>query len=361
MRIVVSAVNFSEGGPLTVLRDCLSAARSCLHADTEIIALVHRAQLIDVPGIRLIEYPDAKSSWFRRIVLEYRDFRVLSRELRPDFWLSLHDVSPRLDNGVRQAVYCHNPVPFFRPSIQDVRLDPTLLAFRLAYRFFYRFNIHSNAAVVVQQEWLRTEFVRRFGAARVIVAHPDVTDLPAPAHAARDPETLSLLYPTVPRGFKNIELLCEAIRLLPPGLQRRPELVVTIDGTENSYARFVVDRYGDLPGMRFVGRQSRAEMARRYAEADALLFPSRLETWGLPITEAKQFDLPMIVAEQRYARETVGNYHSALFLPADRPDIWSSAIAAAAQGQPSWKTVKADPPAPPFAQGWAQLWSLLLS
>lgn len=361
MRIVVSAVNFSEGGPLTVLRDCLSAARSCLPADTEIIALVHRARLIDIPGIRLIEFPGAKSSWFRRIVLEYRDFRTLSRELRPDFWLSLHDVSPRLDAGVRQAVYCHNPVPFFRPRIQDVRLDPTLLAFRLAYRFFYRFNIHSNAAVVVQQEWLRDEFIRRFGPAQVIVAHPDVTDLPAPAHATRDPGTLSLFYPTVPRGFKNIELLCEAMRALPPGLPRRPELAVTIDGTENRYARFIVDRYCDIPGLSFVGRQSRSEMARRYATCDALLFPSRLETWGLPITEAKQFGKPVIVANEPYARETVGTYDAAMFLPSDQPARWRNAIMEAARGNAPWKPVSLPSPGLPFAASWRELWSLLLS
>jgi glycosyltransferase involved in cell wall biosynthesis len=360
MRIVVSAVNFSEGGPLTVLRDCLAAARASLPPDTEIVALVHDVALIDTPGIRLIAFPKAKSSWRRRIALEYWGFHALSRDLAPDFWLSLHDVSPRLVDGVRQAVYCHNPVPFFRPTVQDIRLDPTLLAFRLAYRFFYRFNIRANAAVVVQQQWLRTKFIHRFGVARVIVAHPDVIDLPPPAPIERDAGVLSLFYPTVPRGFKNVELLCAAMQALPAGLPRRPELVVTIDGTENRYARFILNRYRDVPGIRFVGRQSRVAMADHYARCDALLFPSRLETWGLPITEAKQFDRPMIVADEPYARETVGSYPAALFLPSDQPLQWRDAIAAAARGVAPWGTVVAERPAPPFADGWTDLWAQLL-
>lgn len=359
MRIVVSAVNFSEGGPLTVLRDCLAAARARFGPEIEIVALVHRTALIETPGIRLIEFPEAKSSWLRRIALEYRGFKQLSRELKPDFWLSLHDVSPRL-NGERQAVYCHNPVPFFRAKLRDFRLDPTLLVFSLLYRFFYRFNIGSNAAVVVQQQWLRDEFRRRFGARTVIVAHPDIADLARPQAGPADPGVLSLFYPTLPRGFKNIELLGAAMAALPADLPRRPEIAVTIDGSENRYARFIVDRYSDVPGLRFVGRQSRAEMARRYAECDALLFPSRLETWGLPITEAKQFGKPMLVADMPYAHETVGSYPAAGFLATDRPDLWAQAIAEAARGRAPWGPVEAARPAAPFAEGWDDLWAQLL-
>lgn len=359
MRIVVSAVNFSEGGPLTILRDCLTSARTCLDPATEIVALVHRAGLIDIPGIRLIEFPAAKSSWLRRIDLEYRGFRRLSRELRPDFWLSLHDVSPRL-NGERQAVYCHNPVAFFQPTLRDIRLDPTLLAFRLVYSFFYRFNIHSNETVVVQQQWLREEFRRRFGVRRVIVAHPDVADLPQPVPGEHPDDILSLFYPTVPRGFKNVELLCEALAALPTALPRRPMLLVTIDGSENRYARYIVDRFGHLPDVRFIGRQGRAAMTQLYADCDVLLFPSRLETWGLPITEAKQFDKPMIVADEPYARETVGDYRQAAFLPSDDAGRWASAIAAVARGTPPWGEVTAPRPALPFAEGWAALWKQLL-
>ena len=358
MRIVVSAVNFSEGGPLTVLRDCLAAARAYFPSEVEIIALVHRAALIDTPGIAFIEFPRTKSSWLRRIALEYSGFKRLSRELSPDFWLSLHDISPRL-NGERQAVYCHNPVPFFRLTLQDVRVDPTLLAFKAFYSWFYRYNIRSNAAVVVQQEWLRRAFMQRFRAPNVIVAYPDVTDLEAKSTETSGSSRLRLFYPAIARGFKNVELLCEMMKRLPQDLPRQPELFVTISGHENRYARFIKRSYGDVSGLRLIGAQDRAAMARLYAKADVLLFPSRLETWGLPITEAKQFGLPMIVADLPYAHETVGEYGAACFCAADDPAAWAEAVASVASGRPPWRSVERDDPEQPFVRGWAALWRLL--
>ena len=357
-RVVVSAVNFSEGGPLTVLRACLTAGRAAFGPETEIIALVHQDDLIDIEGVRTMAFPAAKSSWLRRLMLEYVGFKKLSKELEPDLWLSLHDTSPRL-NGERQAVYCHNPAPFFRPTLTDVRYDPSLLVFRLLYRLIYRFNLRSNAAIIVQQQWLRDRFVNDFGAGNVIVAHPDVDDLLPAQRDDREGGPFVLFYPTIPRAFKNIETLCEAVKALPVALSHAIELRVTIDGLENAYARAMVDAYRDTPGIRFIGRQDRQGMARNYSECDALAFPSRLETWGLPITEAKMFGKPILVADLPYAHETVGTYDAVAFLPADNPAAWRDAIMLATQNDLVWREAISTTPSEPHVSGWAALWQSL--
>lgn len=357
-RIVVSAVNFSEGGPLTILRSCLRAAREAFPPETEIIALVHACDLIEIDGVRTIAFPDAKTSWFKRLVLEYRGFKTLSRDLRPDFWLSLHDCSPRL-NGERQAVYCHNPAPFFRLTLTDARHEPSLAVFRFLYGLVYRFNLRANSAVIVQQEWLRTEFEQRYGARNVIVAHPDIDDLATAPGPVRGDGPLILFYPTIPRAFKNIETLCAAVKSLPPEIGRAVELRITIDGHENAYARAVVDAHRDTTSIRFVGRQDRHGMARNYAECDVLAFPSRLETWGLPITEAKMFGKPLLVADLPYAYETVGTYDAVAFLPPRDVAAWRRAIIAIARSEAGWQPSATTPPSAPFADGWTELWALL--
>jgi hypothetical protein len=52
--LVISAINFSEGGALTVLRDCLASATISLSSDWNIIALVHDQKLIDQPRVQFI-------------------------------------------------------------------------------------------------------------------------------------------------------------------------------------------------------------------------------------------------------------------------------------------------------------------
>jgi hypothetical protein len=51
-RLVVSAVNFTEGGPLTALRQCLASAARTLVPGWEIVALVHDRKLFATEGVR---------------------------------------------------------------------------------------------------------------------------------------------------------------------------------------------------------------------------------------------------------------------------------------------------------------------
>ena len=60
--IVISAVNLTSGGPLTILQECLGYLNSSpLLATYEVIALVHDRKLADFPHIRYIELPRSKN------------------------------------------------------------------------------------------------------------------------------------------------------------------------------------------------------------------------------------------------------------------------------------------------------------
>lgn len=362
-RVVVSAVNLSEGGPLTVLRACLASARKML-PDTEIIALVHQAHLIDCPGVTLLPFPAAKQSWLNRIKVEYFTFRRLAADLKPDFWLSLHDTSPRL-NGVRQAVYCHNPAPFSKPTIRDIYFEPQLLAYRLLYPSIYRFNITANSHVVVQQEWLRRLFSRKFRAPGVIVAHPDTkgggrSETESKAVPRRAGGKFIVLYPSLPRAFKNLETVAAAAEFVERQSPGSLELRLTISGNENRYARHIAKRFANSPAIRLIGVQSQEQMKSEYAACDLVVFPSRLETWGLPITEAKMWHKPLLVADLPYAHETVGDYDKVRFAGAHDRDAWQRGFLDALSGKQFGPHTR---PANhgPLVQGWDALWQLFIS
>ena len=38
------------------------------------------------------------------------------------------------------------------------------------------------------------------------------------------------------------------------------------------------------------------------------MFPSRIESFGLPILEAMEFDCPIIAVNKEYAKEVLGDY-----------------------------------------------------
>jgi glycosyltransferase involved in cell wall biosynthesis len=223
----------------------------------------------------------------------------------------------------------------------------------------YRCFIHRNAAVIVQQDWLRQQFRERYGVRRVIVAYPDVP-LPRVAAAPRVSDPVRFLYPAFPRVFKNFELLGECASILERHVLWKGEIIITIDGSENSYAREIRGRYGHLRTLRFVGLQPPERLSELYANCDALVFPSLLETWGLPLTEGKSHRMPILAADLPYAHETVGNYDRVRFFDPNDADGLASMMLELHTGVGRFDSAEHPAPEAPFANGWKQLLDILL-
>jgi glycosyltransferase involved in cell wall biosynthesis len=353
--LVVSAVNLVEGGTLKVLKDCVEIAASTL-PDWRIVVLAHRRELVPTAGVEVLEMPHIKPRWWRRLWAEWHQFNALSAQLKPDLWLSLHDLTPRVQ-ARRQVVYCHNPAPFWRPSWRDAWYGPDYWLFAKFYGLMYRAFIQRNAAVVVQQAWLRDEFQRRWNAPNVIVARPEMPGAKrSTATPARIPATGStFIYPALPRCFKNFEIIGEALERLEADAQWQGEVRWTLSGTENRYARWLKRRFGHLKSLRWIGLQTREQMQQQYRECQCLIFPSRLETWGLPITEAKELGLGVLAADLPYAHETVGDCAFVDFFdPLDAQGL-ADRMLAFSQGRSTLRAVEAAPVAEPFVSDWPAL------
>ena len=360
-RIVLSGVNVREVGALSVFRDALATlARE--HGDRyEIVALVTRRELFDITGVTYFEYPRIMHSYLARVHFEYWSSREISARLKPRLWLSMHDMTPNVSAEVR-AVYCHNPSPFYRPTISEFFLDWRFGLFTLFYRFLYRINIHANDYVIVQQDWMRKSFMRLYGVRNVIVAHP-VVNLPNPVEtlaggAAARP--YRFFYPTFPRTYKNPELCLKAARILERRGFNEFELWLTLDASVNKYASRVVKEFADVRSARWLGQLSRERVFELYAEADCLLFPSRLETWGMPITEMRSFGKPILAADLPYAHESAAGYHKVRFFEPGDAEQLADLMRQAATAQPIFGKAPEAAIAEPYAGNWSELWALLL-
>jgi len=359
--IVVSGVNLVEMGPLSVYRDALSSLVDASAGRYEIVALVHRQDLFNVSGVTYVEFPDIKAKWLRRIRFEYFDCVKLSERIKPVFWLSMHDMTSRV-RCTRQVVYCHNPSPFYRFSLREAMLDPSFGMFMLFYRFLYGLFLHRNEAVIVQQDWIRKAFRKQYGAKHVIVAQPTV-ELPKhiitrPPH--KEPDFYRFFYPALSRTFKNHELLLQAVRLLEQQGITDFELVLTVNASSNRCGAELFRRFGDLRSVRWLGSISRDKVYEIYGQSDCLLFPSKLETWGLPLTEFKTTGKPILAVDLPYVYETIGTYDKVAFFGANDAEGLASMMQAAINGNLELQSITASPIAEPYAKDWAALWELLL-
>lgn len=359
-KVVLSGVNVTEMGPLSVFKDAISSLVAECAENYDVIALVHRKSLFEIPGVTFIEYPDIKSSWWRRLRFEYCDCLSISEQIKPHLWFAMHDMTPNVKATLR-AVYCHNASPFYRFSFKEALLDWKFGLFTLLYRFLYGINIKSNDFVVVQQDWLRAEFQSRYKVGRVVVAHPSIDEIPVKAVVNGDLSgPYRFFYPAYPRTFKNIEQILKAARRLERDGFDHFEVWLTTNGTETPYAAKMKEESADLTTVRWMGLLPRIEVLRLYAEADCLLFPSKLETWGLPITEFKATGKPILAADLRYARETVGDYAKVAFVTTEDDAKLASMMKQAASGVEIFGPQIGMPISEPFSRNWRDLWRILL-
>lgn len=330
--IIISAVNFFEGGPLTILKDNLKFANDFLSCDYEVIALVHKKELLDLnylTKITFFEFPKSRQSYFIRIYLEYFYFNKLSKKWKAYLWFSLHDITPNVCSEIR-AVYCHNSTPFKRKSITDLFFQPTIFFFSLFYKLLYRINIKKNNFVVVQQIWLKKAFVNLFNLENksVLVCYPEVDEKVGSSktkdlnQSNKGDDVFTFFYPALARPFKNFEVIGEAIKILDKKGIDNFKVIITIKGDENNYSKHIFKKYASLKQLHFVGMLSFNEVNEFYKSSEALLFSSILETWGLPITEFKAHDKPIILSKLPYAFETLGEYDKGSFFdPSDANDL----------------------------------------
>ncbi len=362
--IVVSAVNIRKGGTLTILRECLAYLSTLPENNYRIIALVHKKELAEYENIEYIELPYTIKSWFYRLWCEYVTMYRLSKELQPiDLWLSLHDTTPRVI-AKRQAVYCQTSFPFLKWKLSDLRYDPKVVLFSIFTRYAYKVNIHRNRFLIVQAQWLREGFSKMFDIPwrRFIVCPPQQRQMTF-NRISIEHKSYTFLFASSPDCHKNFETLCRAAELLENRIGRgKFSVVLTIKGDENRYSRSLFSRYSKVSSIRFEGFMSKDRLYSFYDGSDCLIFPSRIETWGLPITEFATTGKPMLLADLPYARETSSGCEKIdFFNPQDPTDLMLKMEKLWIGDETIFCPVQKKEIAAPVAYSWNELFDALLS
>ena len=362
-KIIISGINMTEGGILSIYKDCLKYVEENLTSKYKIIALVHTKGLfkkLDSENkIEFIEFEDSKKSWIKRCYYEYFYFKKLSKELKPYLWLSLHDITPNVETK-RLAVYCHNSTPFYKMKLKDIKYDKKVFLFSKLYKYLYKINIKRNDYVIVQQDWIRKKFEKMYKIKNIIVAPPENKYLIQKNDNKNKIEKKTFFYPSFPRIFKNFEIICKAVELLEKKGIKNFKVYLTIDGTENLYSKEIVEKYKNLKCIEFLGLLTREEVFEYYSKVECLIFPSKLETWGLPISEFKIYNKPIILSELEYAHETIGEYDKCLFFNPSFEDELEKQMLKIINKEDKYENNKINNLNKNYKKNWKELFELLL-
>jgi len=308
--IVVSAVRFFQGGSIVIVNESLCALSKDFATDYQIKALVYKKNLYNTfPNIEFIEFPKARKSIWLRLYYEYVYFNKLSKKWKPLLWISMQDSTPRVKAKI-QALYFQNSFLLHPKPLQLLHLQTRLFCLWLLYKMVYTKGIKKNNFVVVQQKIL-SDFLKKeyhLQTKQLLIFPPKIESYTIHQNKS---ETFTFIFPATPYAYKNFESIFESCKIL--GRENISfKILLTIFGDENKYLKKLRKKY-HCSQIEYLGFLKRENLFALYNQSDCMIFPSLLETWGLPLSEFALQNKPIICADLPYAKETLANYKKVKF------------------------------------------------
>ncbi len=277
----------------------------------EIILLVNKKGIVNKhKKLREIEFPLYKKNIIYRLYLFYFGLKKFSKEINADIWLSTDSLTPNIISK-KLFTYYHTPSPFFKLKLPNLRNNIFFYLQGGIYNFFIKLLIKTNTSLIVQSKWMKKIFIKKYKIKNIIIAPLDYVN--SKKKVTINKKIQNLFYQSYPYIYKNFEILGQCAKILDKNKNFNGKIILTMNTNQNKYSKNFFKTYSKYKILKFVGYQSRSNIFKLYKNSDALIFPSFMETWGLPLSEAKKYDLPIIASNLNYAKESIGSYHSTIF------------------------------------------------
>lgn len=318
--IVVNATALDSSGALSILRQFIGA----IPIDNNVEYLVFISPSIELNcdslNVRLVPVFGVKPL-LKRFVWDAFGLRrwLKQNKIKPSASISLQNTNFRTGYNISNYVYYHQSIPFFPFKWSPFKVrERTLWFYKNIYPFFVQIFLNRRTEVFVQLEFIREGFTKRFGfeSNKIHVVRPKIIVTPSSIEAPKLPASrINLFYPATPLFYKNHKMLFDALL----GVEKdKLTLSLTCEKEQFSY---------DIPGnVNFLGVISLQSVMAVYRECDAMVFPSYIETFGLPLIEAASVGIPILCADLPYAREVLSGYDGAVFIDHTNPNAWAEAI-----------------------------------
>lgn len=200
----------------------------------------------------------------------------------------------------------------------------------------YRLFCERATIVCVASEWVKLDLIRQYDipAQKIhVVPVASVLDHYAPLDEAQLtaiknryhlPERF-IYYPAQTWPHKNHAVLFESLAILRD--RRGLKIPLVLSGTRNEHAPALdqlIRRWRVHDQVIWLGYVDASVVQALYHEAQMLVFPSRFEGWGLPISEAMSCGLPVIASRVTSIPDLLGD--AGVLLAPDDAMGWAEAI-----------------------------------
>lgn len=174
-------------------------------------------------------------------------------------------------------------------------------------RFWFKTRVRPEYQIIVQSLTMQRHLHYSLGLPSTVL--PFVATLKDVSHQlaqATDKRGFDFVYVSSAEPHKNHAALIEAwVILAKKGV--RPSLALTVSENAAPNVTALIERMTSLHGLNItnLGSIDHGEISLLYRSSNALIFPSKLESFGLPLLEASQYGLPVLAPELDYVRDII--------------------------------------------------------
>lgn len=314
--VMILDVHASESGALAILDDLYKQIRAYKDKSVHWIMVVSVPEYQGTKNIVVERYPWVKKSWIHRGFFDAVITRKIVKRYQPDQVFSLQNKGLSFFRG-RQLVYLHLPFVLTDHRFR-IRLDgKKLWLYQNVIRRSIFHSLRSIDATIVQTHWMKNALISKAGipAEKIILQQPDVSCNGIGVYEDIPENRKRLFYPATAFTYKNHMTLLKALKYAQKNGFHDYELILTIEPDENEYSRRL-HAYAQANGLSviFGGRIPREKVFEMYTKS-VLVFPSYVESFGLPLLEARLTGSPVIASDTPFCREILGGYKKAVYFP----------------------------------------------
>lgn len=311
MNILVVDVAASEGGALTILNQFYNDF--LLDKDNMYYICVSVAELQDAENIKIFRFPWVKKSWFHRLWFELLYVNRLIKSYNINRFFSLQNLFLR-NYKCEKWVYMHQSIPFCDVKFKLFE-DPLLWTYQNIIGKLICSSIKSADTVIVQTKWILDACVEKLSVdrAKFLLIPPNLPISIMKHYEVPHDGTATFFYPASALEYKNHKIIINALQLLSQEHLEKLEVVFTLNGNENKNIQNLHETAikHQLP-VKFIGSLNQSEVFEYYSKS-ALIFPSYIETFGLPLLEAKLHGGPILASDCAFSHEILDDYDNVKF------------------------------------------------
>lgn len=327
MRIVVSdyAASPQSGGTFSILEDFYN---DVLQNDfeNEWIFILAGKYFPTSDNVRIVVRKDLKQSKIKKLFFELGAGSNFINQYNPDVFISLQNIATLGIRSKSKIVYLHQSIPFFqdhRFSFFNKAERKIALYQRLVGKVIKYTISKVKPTTIVQTNWMKKAVIQQtqLPASKIVIVSPRVPVI-NDDHLYNNQQT-AFFYPATAFLYKNHQLILDAIRILNHQGIKKFEVSLTLTKKQLPLANQNVKLLGFIP---------REQVLKMY-ENHILIFPSYIESYGLPMLEAAQKADLILAADIEVTHEVLSGYSNVYYFDYRDPDTLAQLMRKVIEGK----------------------------